>query len=451
MDLRILLALGLSLLSVFSTLAAPPPGFANEELLSDLGTPMGIAFLPDGRALILEKGGEILLADTSFATSSYMTITNIDAESERGLLDLTLDSGFETNGYFYVYYTPEKPELARVSRFTHVENTGGLTSTGDLASEVVLWEDVEGYTSRYHYGGGLDIGPDDKIYFTIGDRFNQDNAQSLTSAHGKVLRINLDGSIPDGRDGHPANPFADGPEGNVDAIWALGLRNPFRARWDLPTGRLLIAEVGGNDPQTAQEDLHLSGPSAAHAGLNFGWPFCEGTCSNPNFEDCDCTLHTDPIFTYPHLGIAASLTGGVIYRGTQYACDPYRKVYFYGDFVRQWIRYLTFDPDDPSSVTGDFEFETDARLVISIEQGPDGAIYYTTAQGQLRRIVYTLDDVVVCAADCNDPCDGEVGLLDLLELLAQWNTVGEMCDFAGPPGVDVQDLLAMLAAWGPCR
>src|SRR5690606_5786412 len=174
--------------------AAPPPDFETQMVIPGLSQPMGMAFLPDGRMLIIRKSGVIEIADprgtlpAPFAT--YMTLANINSAQERGLIDITLDPDFESNGWFYVYYTPSSPQRARISRFTHQENAGGLTSRGSLASEVVLWEDNDGYISCCHYGGGLDFGPDGRLYLTTGDKFDGLIAQDLERAGGKVIRIN---------------------------------------------------------------------------------------------------------------------------------------------------------------------------------------------------------------------------------------------------------------------
>ena len=85
------------------------------------------------------------------------------------------------------------------------------------------------------------FGNDGKLYFTTGDHFQGRPSQSLTNPRGKIHRINLDGTVP------TDNPFYDGSGPNVDSIWALGLRNPFRAYYDAPTGRLYVGDVGGND------------------------------------------------------------------------------------------------------------------------------------------------------------------------------------------------------------
>jgi glucose/arabinose dehydrogenase len=133
-------------------------------------------------------------------------------------------------------------------------------------------------------------------------------SQDLGSTAGAVIRIKTDGSF-------PADNFGvkkDGVGGKVrDDIWAYGLRNPFRASWDIPSKRFFIGEVGGNNQAKAFEDIHLGKP-----GVNFGWPICDTYCSEtasqPN--ECSCKFYDNPIFSYPHGMKSASITGGVVYR-----------------------------------------------------------------------------------------------------------------------------------------
>ncbi len=113
---------------------------------------------------------------------------------------------------------------------------------------MILYQDTQDANSEHH-GGAINFGNDGKIYFTTGDRFEGTPSQDLTSPAGKILRINPDGTVP------TDNPFYDGSGPNYDAIWALGLRNPYRAYYDVPTGRLLIGDVGGNNASTAVEEI----------------------------------------------------------------------------------------------------------------------------------------------------------------------------------------------------
>ena len=117
-------------------------------------------------------------------------------------------------------------------------------------SELVIYQDPQDANAEHH-GGALNFGNDGKLYITTGEHFDPPMAQSLTSPRGKILRINQDGTIP------TDNPFYDGAGPNRDDIWALGLRNPFRAFYDSPSGKLYVGDVGGNDFSTAREEVNL--------------------------------------------------------------------------------------------------------------------------------------------------------------------------------------------------
>ena len=167
----------------------------------------------------------------------FLQLTNIgSAGVQQGIYDIALDPNFATNRYYYVFYTLGSPNRDRLSRFT-----ANATLTGTVpGSEVVLYQDPQDANAEHH-GGAINFGNDGKIYFTTGEHFDAADAQILTNPRGKILRFNPDGTVP------TDNPFYDGAGPNCDAIWALGLRNPFRAYYDAPTGRLFIGDVGGND------------------------------------------------------------------------------------------------------------------------------------------------------------------------------------------------------------
>jgi glucose/arabinose dehydrogenase len=341
-----------------SILAEPPPGFQNEIVVVGLDQPTSLEFLPDGRLLIAELQEEIFVVQPNAGVPDaqpFLHLDNTGIFGGQGLMDIELDPDFDANGYYYVFYTKGSLNRNRVSRFTA---NGNSTVAG---SEVVLWQDIQPATDE-HQGGAVVVGPDGKLYISVGEAFVPDDAPRLTSYRGKILRINKDGSIP------ADNPFHDGTGPNLDAIWAYGLRNPFRLTVDALTGRIIIGEVGGNDPAIAQEEINV-----LVRGANYGWPLCEGPCATPGT--------TPPIYYYPHTGRDAGVIGGFVYRGNKFP-NAYFGSYFFADYAQNWIRRLTFDTN--GTVNGVFNFEPvngtldgDYGDPTGLKEGPDGALYYT--------------------------------------------------------------------------
>jgi glucose/arabinose dehydrogenase len=203
--------IGRDAIPVFS---APPQGFQDNTFIIGLTEPTGLTFVRDGRMFIIERRGKIKIVQagaTATDTTPLLQLTNINIDQgERGLVGITPDPGFATNGYIYTFYTANSPLRDRVSRWTVTGNTISL------ASELVIWEDVVD-ASLWHHGGTVAFGPDSKLYISTG--YNDDTAsgtsngaQRLNSYHGKILRINGDGTIP------TDNPFFDGAGPNLDAI-----------------------------------------------------------------------------------------------------------------------------------------------------------------------------------------------------------------------------------------
>lgn len=346
---------------------ALPPGFEDELVLDGLTEPTHLTQLPDGRMLVLEKQGKVLMFDPenpSDTPAIYLTIHDINIGGERGLMSLVLDPEFEDNRYIYLYYSNDSTKKNRISRF----NDHG--DFADPASELLLWQDNEKWKKCCHHGGGLGFGPDGKLYLTIGEGFQKRKSPDLQRAGGKIIRINKDGSIP------LDNPFVDGDGGNLDEIWAFGLRNPFRSYWDKVTGRMFFGDVGGNEPDTAREEINI-----AERGANYGWPACEGKCGRKNVKD--------PLYDYEHDGPkfhGGSVTAGFVYWGNAFPAE-YSGVFFFGDYSLSWIRYLRFD------IHGNLEavenFATDVGAPVFLMEGQDGALYYVDYSGSIHRIVYT--------------------------------------------------------------
>jgi glucose/arabinose dehydrogenase len=333
-----------------------PAGFRDSILVDHLIQPTACEFAPDGRLFILQKQGAVRISKDGRLLSQAALNLAVSDESERGLLGIAFDPAFETNHFIYLYYTtPGGNPKNRVSRFT---------INGDVIQpngEVIILDGIRSDAGN-HNAGWIQFGRDGKLYVATGDGgANSSNSQSLSSINGKILRINADGTIP------ADNPFQGQPERRGE-IFCYGLRNPWRFTFDSQTGALYIADVGGG----SFEELNIG-----RAGANYGWPGAEGPSGNPNF--------VNPVFSYPHNAGSAAITGGVVYQGNNFPAQ-FRGVYFFGDFVLGFIRYLKLT----SSNTVEFvrDFSPAAGAVVHFANGPDGALYYVDFGGRIHRIFF---------------------------------------------------------------
>jgi hypothetical protein len=176
-----------------------------------------------------------------------------------------------------------------------------------------------------HNGGQLAFGPDDMLYFGMGDGGGggdpNNNAQNINTLLGKMLRLDVDAPAPYIAAG---NPYAGATPG-LDEIWAIGLRNPWRFSFDV-TGGLFIADVG----QGNWEEVNVT-PGGTAAPVNYGWRITEGThCYPPSQQTCNTAGQSLPPIEYDHSGGNCSVTGGYRYRGTVY--PELVGQYIYADF-----------------------------------------------------------------------------------------------------------------------
>jgi len=306
-----------------------------------------------------------------------------------GLLGIALDPAFGTNGFIYLYRTKPGPGGCgtNVGRFSQVVRvTFGPGNTVGIGSLVELLDGIRTDNGN-HDGGVLRIGPDGKLYVGAGDTGLGDNvggpgsstnpyAQSLASLNGKILRINLDGTIPGD------NPFVS-TAGAQGAIWAYGFRNPFRFSFDDMTGTLWIGDVG---------DLTVEEIDLGVAGGNYSWPRCEGDLQGPPGSPQPCVYGTDvaPIFTYPHSGgssLGTCLIGGA-FAGAAFGAMA--GDYVFGDCTSSDVYLATLNGTRDDIVGTPTLISSSAGTPSDFVMGPDGAIYYTAeGGGEVRRLAVT--------------------------------------------------------------
>ena len=367
--------------------ATLPDGFAETQVASGLD-PTSIETLPDGRVLVCEKPGRLRVVKNNalLATPAFDISGHVDNFNERGLDGVTCDPAFASNHRIYVYYTSRTPATHnRVSTFV---------LNGDVAgAETVIFDCDNLSSAGNHNGGALHFGPDGKLYVATGNNANATNDQVLTNVLGKILRINADGSIPSD------NPFVHQTTGRNQAIWALGLRNPFTAAFQPGTGRYYIDDVG----ESSWEEIDLG-----VAGANYG--FTGGQTDGVRHD----SRYRDPIFTYPHGSgdtKGNTITGGTFYNPA-HAMFPaaYVGKYFFNDYTSGWIRYIDPQalPSDPTNAGAATVFARGIHNPIDVRAAPDGALWYlargsnsnntTASTGTLVRVVFTGSDAPTISA-----------------------------------------------------
>jgi glucose/arabinose dehydrogenase len=371
--------------------ATPAPGFAETDVVSGLTAPTAMAFLPDGRMLVTQLGGELLLVDGGVA-KPVITIPSCSAPAqglEIGLLGVAVHPDYPADRRIYLYRTSKGAgpcDVAapdRVNQVICVELAPA--GTVDPATLVVLVPDIRADTG-YHNGGGLVIGPDAKLYVGVGDTALGDGGPPGTSTNpyaqdgweleGKILRLDLDGTVP------ADNPFVD-QTGKNGRVFALGFRNPFRLAFDPVTQRLWAGDVG----QNTVEELDV-----VVAGGNYGWPHCEGTLP----AGCERPGDVDPAFSYPHGGpgsLGEAVIGGAFADGGAFAALA--GDYFFADFGDDSqpavIYYAALDAGRSGLAGTPQPVSTNVEGPVDLVFGPDGALYYVAyAAGAVRRVTTTL-------------------------------------------------------------
>ena len=213
--------------------------FQNEILATGLSLPTAMKFLPDGRMLVAELAGKIKVLPAPYTTPDPNLFSR-----DHHRLSWRPGRHFRPGARSELHHQP-LPLHVLHRRYRHATACLALPlmSRPPALSPVASWSCIRtqrNIPSDEHHGGAITFSNDGKIMFTTGEHFQGTPAQDLTSPWGKILRINMNGTVP------TDNPFYDGAGPNYDAIWALGLRNPYRAYYDAPTDRMYIGDVGGN-------------------------------------------------------------------------------------------------------------------------------------------------------------------------------------------------------------
>ena len=356
-------SLGLSLLLAASAGLAQPrsqvESVATEEVVvsaqevaDELDTPWGMTFLPDGRMLVTELPGNLVIVSQDGTVSDPVQGTpTVFAQGQGGLMDVALHPDFARNRMVYLSFA----EPGNGGEAGTALGRGRLVNDR-LENFEVIWRQEPKLVGPNHFGNRIAFAPDGKVFLALGERFQFGPAQDLSNTLGAVVRLNDDGSIPSD------NPFV-GQAGAEGAIWSYGHRNIESAAIHPETGQLWVVEMGplGGDELNAIE-----------RGANYGWPVVSWGINYNGVEIPDPTEFPQFEDAVHHWSPVRSPSGMIVYTGDMF--PEWRGDIFFGALSAGGLERV--DMENGRVVGTEFiPFNTRIR---EVEQGPDGAIYLLT-------------------------------------------------------------------------
>jgi glucose/arabinose dehydrogenase len=299
--------------------AAAPDLSAPQTVATGLDVPWGLAFLPDGSALVAERdNARIMRVPVGGGDPREVyRMPGVDAAGEGGLLGLAVDPEYPRNKFVYAYYTASRDN--RIARFTLDDKT-----------PKVIFGGID--KNRIHNGGRIAFGPDGMLYAGTGDAGDGHEAQDAKDVNGKILRLTRDGKPA------PGNPTAGSP------VWSMGHRNVQGLAWTAE-GTMYGIEFG----QDTWDEVNQIEP-----GKNYGWPEVEGKAGDRRYVDPLVQWHTDD----------ASPSGAAIVGDTLYVAA------LKGE--RLWT--VPLDGGSPKA-----EFTGEYGRLRTVAVAPDGALWLTTS------------------------------------------------------------------------
>jgi glucose/arabinose dehydrogenase len=335
--------------------------FTATAITDQLKMPWSFAFMPDGDILVTERGGTVQRLDPDTGHLTPITgVPEVFYESQGGLLDIALHPSFPVPAWVYLTYSAPMGDGGSTTRLARARLEGNA-----LRNLEVLYTTEPVQDTKKHYGGRL-LFSDDHLFMTMGERGQRDLAQRLDVDLGKVLRFNIDGSIP------VDNPFA-ATSGARPAIYTYGHRNPQGLARHPATGEVWVTEHG---PQGGDELNRLL------PGANYGWPvitYGEKYGGGKIGEGTAKDGMAQPTYYYvPSIATA----GLAFYQGTQF--PNWNGNAFIGALRAFHLNRLSFSPD--GQVT-EHRLLSDLNLrVRDVKQGPDGNLYLLSEQGSLLQL-----------------------------------------------------------------
>jgi|CXWL01.1.fsa_nt_gi glucose/arabinose dehydrogenase len=337
--------------------------FRVETVASGLEVPWGFAWLPNKDMLFTERPGRVRIIEGSkLQAESVFTVPDVEPSSESGLMDITLHPEFPKNSFLYLGYAYNRDgKRVKVVRYKF--------SSGKFTEPRVIIDEIPGAPN--HAGMRCRFGPDGKLYVATGDATDWNQAQKMDSLGGKTLRLNDDGTIPQD------NPFVKTP-GARPEIWSYGHRNPQGMAWQPGTGSMFQTEHGPSffeGKGSGGDEFNL-----VERAANLGWPEIHHT------EKRDGMV--SPLLEYSPACAPAS---GMFYNGSQFPI--FKGNFFFG--CLRGAKIIRVVLDGRKIVRQEDLLSNTFGRIREMEEGPDGAIYFSTSNRDGRGTPAKEDDRIM--------------------------------------------------------
>lgn len=317
-----------------------------DTIITGLNVPWEIHWGPDDHIWMTERHGLISRVDpVNKDRQVLLDITGkVYQASESGLLGLVLHPDFPDSAYVYTVYTylDGNSVTERLVRYTY--------SGSSLQNEEILLDNIPG--NNTHDGSRLVISPDRKLLMSTGDARNTSNSQDVSSLSGKILRLELNGSIPDD------NPVSGSP------VYSWGHRNPQGLHFH-PDGTLYSSEHGPSSDDEFQIIMK---------GRNYGWPDVHGFCDNAT-EEAYCA---DSNVVEPLVAWTPTIAPSDLIYYNHDAIPEFKGTFLMSVLKDKKIVRLELDETGTELVSETHFFTNEWGRLRDIESSPDGTIYIAT-------------------------------------------------------------------------
>ena len=347
-----------------ATLSAPPAPSTGPSrivgawVVNGVQQPVSFEFDARGRIWFVEKGiGDVRVFDPQTGKQHvFYRVSNLVTDAEQGLDGIALDPGFPQTPYVYLFATRMVRGVI-TDQILRVD--AGSAADRDVPGDVKVIYASPASPFHEHSGGRLLFGPDGMLYVTIGDALDAANAQDLSSTRGKILRLTPDG------DAAPGNPFGT-------RVWAYGIRNSFGLAFDPQTRNLWETE---NGPE-CNDELNL-----IRRGHNYGWG-PSGACGEATPPLDTNQDGPDPVLPLYSFTPTIAPTGVAFCEGCELGARSEGELFF-GSYNTGELLRATLS-GDRMTIAHVAVLATPGDLLLSLEVGPDHALYYSTYLGIFR-------------------------------------------------------------------